>query len=257
MENNKTMILSILGVLVLVIAVVGVSFAMYSFSAKGTKENVITTGSVSLSIDKQGTALFNLTNAYGISDADGLAGKAGSAKGEFTLTANLSGTMNIHYEVGFVDLTTGNTNLTDSMIKLAIKDGANKYYTGNGVTTDTATAISLNSLSGNAGFVSSDTGMTGKDASDYLLNSYVFDKGTITQNGKVKTYTITAWIDESYTLKGGEAGTENKTTGSCSVTDKTNEADCTAANGVWTNTQTKATTQETFSFKVKVQAAQY
>ena len=35
MENNKTMILSILGVLVLVIAVVGVSFAMYSFSAQG------------------------------------------------------------------------------------------------------------------------------------------------------------------------------------------------------------------------------
>ena len=63
MENNKTMILSILGVLVLVIAVVGVSFAMYSFSAQGTKENVITTGSVSLSIDKKGQSLFTLDNA--------------------------------------------------------------------------------------------------------------------------------------------------------------------------------------------------
>ena len=257
MENNKTMILSILGVLVLVIAVVGVSFAMYSFSATGTKENVITTGSVSLSISKQGTSLFNLTNAYGISDKDGLDGNTGSATGDFTLTANLSGTMNIHYEVGFVELTTGNTNLTDSMVKLAIKDGANNYYTGNGVTTTDATAISLNSLAGSYGFASNDTGMTGKDASTYLLNSYVFDKGIITQNGQVKTYTITAWIDETYTLKGGEENTANVTTGSCSVADKNTEAECTEANGVWTNTQTKATTQETFSFKVKVQAAQY
>ena len=44
MENNnkKTLILSIVGILVLVIAVVGVSFAMYSFTGTGTKENVIT-----------------------------------------------------------------------------------------------------------------------------------------------------------------------------------------------------------------------
>ena len=105
MENNKTMILSILGVLVLVIAVVGVSFAMYSFSAQGTKENVITTGSVSLSIDKKGKSLFTVENTYGVSDETGLAGGEGVGTGNFTLSANLSGTMNIHYEVGFVDLT--------------------------------------------------------------------------------------------------------------------------------------------------------
>ena len=52
MENNKkTLILSIVGILVLVIAVVGVSFAMYSFTGTGTKENVITTGTVSMSFD--------------------------------------------------------------------------------------------------------------------------------------------------------------------------------------------------------------
>ena len=103
MENNKTMILSILGVLVLVIAVVGVSFAMYSFSAQGTKENVITTGSVSLSIDKKGQSLFTLDNVYGVDDATGIAGSSEDvATGNFTLSANLSVEMNIHYEFGFV-----------------------------------------------------------------------------------------------------------------------------------------------------------
>lgn len=256
MEDNKTMILSILGVLVLVIAVVGVSFAMYSFSAQGTKENVITTGSVSLAIDKKGQSLFTVENTYGVSDETGLAGGEGVGKGDFTLTSNLSGTMNIHYEVGFVELTEGNTNLTDSMIMVAIKDDSNNYYTSTG-TTKTATAVTLNSFANNKGFTNADTGMTGITADTYLLNNYVFDKGVITTNGNQKTYTINAWISDKYVLKGGETGTANTTSGSCSVVGHDTEDACKSANGVWTNTQTKETTKETFSFKVKVSAAQF
>ena len=48
MNNKKTLILSIVGVLVLVIVVVGISYAMFSFVGDGTKENVITTGSISV-----------------------------------------------------------------------------------------------------------------------------------------------------------------------------------------------------------------
>lgn len=256
MENNKTMILSILGVLVLVIAVVGVSFAMYSFSAQGTRENVITTGSVSLSIDKKGKSLFTVENTYGVSDETGLAGGEGVGKGDFTLTANLSGKMNIHYEVGFVELTEGNTNLTDSMIMVAIKDNSDNYYTSTG-TTKTATAVTLNSFANNKGFAADDTGMTDIPADTYLLNSYVFDKGVITTNGIQKKYTISAWISDKYILKGGEEGTANTTSGSCSVAGNETEDACKSANGVWTNTQTKETTEETFSFKVKVSAAQF
>ncbi len=50
-NNKKALILSILGVLVLIIAVVGVSYAMYTFSASGTKENVISTGIVVINFD--------------------------------------------------------------------------------------------------------------------------------------------------------------------------------------------------------------
>ena len=45
-NNKKTLILSIIGILVLVIAVVGVSFAMFTFSGTGTKENVLKTGTI-------------------------------------------------------------------------------------------------------------------------------------------------------------------------------------------------------------------
>ena len=48
MENNsKQAILSIVGIAILVIAVVGVSFAFFTYSKSGTKNNVITTGKIS------------------------------------------------------------------------------------------------------------------------------------------------------------------------------------------------------------------
>ena len=47
MENNsKQAVLSIVGIAVLVIAVVGVSFAFFTYSKTGTTNNVITAGSI-------------------------------------------------------------------------------------------------------------------------------------------------------------------------------------------------------------------
>ena len=51
MENNsKQAVLSIVGIAVLVIAVVGVSFAFFTYSKEGTTNNVITTGSIAFEI---------------------------------------------------------------------------------------------------------------------------------------------------------------------------------------------------------------
>ena len=259
MENNKTMVLSILGVLVLVIAVVGVSFAMYSFSATGTRENTITTGSVSLTFSADQTQLFALTNEYVKSASEGIASEGKT----FSLTSALTGTMKIAYEIAFTDVTQDNTNLTDEYVMVNIKDSNNNYLMGS----DTAGA-SINSVKANVGFDQTaidnmidgnSTAATGKVlANSFLLNEYVFDKGTIDgSTGVNKTYTIKTWISEDYVLKGGEAVTANNSY--CTVNgsvdaSKTDAASCKAANGTWT--QEKATTAETFSFKIKVSATQ-
>lgn len=53
MENNsKQALLSIVGIAILVIAVVGVSFAFFTYSKEGGADNVITTGSIVFSYNE-------------------------------------------------------------------------------------------------------------------------------------------------------------------------------------------------------------
>ena len=51
-ENKKTLLFSVLGVILLLVVVIGVSYAMYTFSAQGSKVNQITTGTISVSYEE-------------------------------------------------------------------------------------------------------------------------------------------------------------------------------------------------------------
>lgn len=217
--NKKTLILSILGVLLLVIAVVGVSFAMYTFSATGTKENVIQTGSVSISYDdtaEGGAAdaggVLSLTNQYPMTDANGIAQTGEGNVLAFTVAAEINGTMTIKYDLGFDAITEG-TTLTDDMIKFVM------YKQGNetpilGTATTGVTVASRASVAGPNNYITT-YGLTG---------------GTFTATAK-DMYTIKAWVSEEYDLSTDGVQTEG-------------------------NTQSGTTKSETFSFKVKVVAKQ-
>ena len=49
MKKNRVFLLSVLSIFALITVVVGVSYAMYIFIGTGTKENTISTGSLSVS----------------------------------------------------------------------------------------------------------------------------------------------------------------------------------------------------------------
>ena len=71
MENNsKQAILSIVGIAILVIAVVGVSFAFFTYSKSGTKNNVITTGKISFVYEEDANNL-EITKEFPMSDDEG------------------------------------------------------------------------------------------------------------------------------------------------------------------------------------------
>ena len=124
-QNNhkKTLILSIIGILVLIIAVVGVSFAMFTFTGTGTKENILKTGTITISFDDATEDnKIEITNQYPESDTTGMA----DTNNETTFTVKGDwGTspLTVNYEVGLSDVTPGAT-LTNQYVKVAIKKGS-------------------------------------------------------------------------------------------------------------------------------------
>ena len=225
MENNnkKTLILSIVGILVLVIAVVGVSFAMYSFTGTGTKDNVITTGTVTMNF-KEGANNFTVSNKYPMSDAKGVAQT--DAKADFGVTATWgTAQMNIKYDLAVSDITAGDT-LTEDYVKIALLDGTGKVIVGNTKGAATLTSgVTIGSLKATA-------------APNGLLTTYGLTGGTLTSSGQTDNYTVLAYVADNYKLP-----TDVDTTGKATTDD----------NGA---TQTKSTKSETFSFKITVKAAQ-
>ena len=223
MENNKkTLILSILGVLVLVIAVVGVSFAMYSFSATGTTENVIQTGSVSVQYEKE--SVITLTNQYPMTDALGIAQEGTNSVLTFDVTANIVGTINIKYDLALDSIAytdeAGNpvTTLTDSNIKFVLTksaDGAAPVY----VQGDAEQGVTFADVAANTG-------------NGYIDGKYVIDSDTFTATAK-NSYVLKAWIDQDYKLPGQAA-----INGTCSNSSYDNKAACEHAGATWTLTDT-------------------
>lgn len=97
MENNssKQILLSVIGVAILVIAVVGVSFAFFTYTRTGEKDNVITTGTLTFAF--KDSSFITLVDHFPISDATGL--PTTDATCVFTVEGSASANANIGYTV--------------------------------------------------------------------------------------------------------------------------------------------------------------
>ena len=222
-ENKKTLLFSVLGVILLLVVVIGVSYAMYTFSANGSKENVISTGTVSVSYAE--TSTINLKNVYPSTDAEGSKGVEGVSQDlVFTVTSTVSNeTTKINYEIALANVTNGTATpnpLTENYIKFNLKKG-DEYVTGFG---SANTGVLVSSIKGNAGT------LVGTDGSK-LITEYYLTSGTLTGNA-TETYTLRAWVADTYKLPQG--------------------ANTTSEDG---KTQTNASTAETFKFGVEIKAA--
>lgn len=115
-ENKKTLLFSVLGVILLLVVVIGVSYAMYTFSAQGSKVNQITTGTISVSYEE--TSKITLTNAYPSTDATGSAVTGHDLV--FTVTGSITGSTSVNYDLALANITPGAT-LTAEHIKFNLK----------------------------------------------------------------------------------------------------------------------------------------
>ena len=122
MNNNnssKQILLSVLGVAILVVAVVGISFAAFSFTKAGTVANTITTGTITMSYSEPTNGI-NITNALPVTDTAGKALKGTNNTFDFSVSATVSGSTTINYAVTAVK--GDDCTIADSGVKVYLTD---------------------------------------------------------------------------------------------------------------------------------------
>jgi len=153
------MLLSVLGVAILVVAVIGISFAAYSTAFK-SDANTVTTGTIMVSYDESGNAI-NVTDAMPMTDANG-AGQTGTGVFNFSVSTHADNALTVPYEINLtkVELPCTSTDpktpegcytsMADNQVKaLLLKNGtAVSETTANGTLISALTTTSYTTHSG-------------------------------------------------------------------------------------------------------------
>ena len=180
MNNNnssKQILLSVLGVAILVVAVVGISFAAFSYSKTGEKENTITTGTITMTYTEPTNGI-NLTDALPITDTAGKALSGDNNTFDFTVTATIAGTTTINYAITAVK--GDGCTVADDGIKVYLTDQNDAEV----LAPTKVTALSK-TASGNA---------AGAPADQYVLKTGTYKAaGTTTEN-----YRLRMWVADDY-----------------------------------------------------------
>ena len=189
-DNSKQVLLSVLGVAILVVAVVGVSFAAFSFSKTGQVTNTITTGTISMSYSEPQNGI-TLTEALPMDDKTGKALEGENNTFDFTVTATIKGSGKTTINYAITAVTTPATNLNDDYVKVYLTD-----------MNSSDSQILAPTVVSSLDKTSSDE--SGAPDGQYILESGTFDATT------TNSYRLRMWVadnfsvgqsSETYTLK--------------------------------------------------------
>ena len=117
MDKKKQLLLSIGLVLILVLMIVGISYAAFKFTGLGKKENTITTGAITMKYTES-TNTISMNNALPTTDATGKVRLTAGEYFDFTLSGTIKGSENINWEIAAEDVTTASRKIDGKYIKL-------------------------------------------------------------------------------------------------------------------------------------------
>ena len=188
MNNKKTKdIITIVTTLVLLIAIVGISYAAFNYAVTGEKLNTITTGSISMEY-VESTNTITMTNALPTTIATGKTRLTAGEYFDFTVKSSIAGNTYINYEIAAKE-ESGNTF-----------SGSNiRYYLttvdANGKETEVmAPRTYYEEPTGN--------GYTGRPAD--MMSLYT---GNLATQGETEIkYRLRLWVDESYNPQSDNGG---------------------------------------------------
>ena len=178
-DNSRKVLLSVLGVAILLVAVVGVSFALYSTSSTG-KDNSISTGTITMSYTEPTNGIL-LENALPISDAAGKTLSGDKNVFTFTVATTASGTVTVPYEI---NITKEASTLADSAVAV--------YLTKGTIPTETEVVPKKTMAD-----VVLDSNKSEIRPTAYKLyeTNVVYQNGTVKTGEATTTYNLRIWVD--------------------------------------------------------------
>ena len=197
MNNKKQLLLSIGLVLILVLMIVGISYAAFKFVGEGKKTNTITTGAITMEYTES-TNKISMTGALPTTDATGKVRLTEGEYFDFTIKSNIKGNTNINWEIAAEDVTPSSAKkMAGKNIKLYLTklngDKEEEVMAPKVYNADTT----ANSYTGRpSGVMSLATGtMSASETTNYRLRMYVDedynpqgDGGSLSFSVKINAY---------------------------------------------------------------------
>jgi len=183
MNNKKQLLLSIGLVLILVLMIVGISYAAFKFTGLGKRENTITTGAITMKYTET-TNTISMNNALPTTDATGKVRLTAGEYFDFTLSGTIKGSENINWEIAAEDVTTASKKIDGKYIKLYL---TSLYENNNETEVMTPTVYTAEST---------ENTYTGRPT-----NMMSLAKGTTSTSFSTK-YRLRMYVDESYNPQG-------------------------------------------------------
>lgn len=184
-NTSKQILLSVLGVAILIVAVVGISFAAFTYSKAGETTNTITTGTVTMAFTEAENGI-KIENAIPMTADQGIALTGTGNTFDFTVAATITGTTNIDYEVVAVKDPT--STVLDKDIRLYLESSTdNSTYTQAFAPAPFVGSAAVSTVGAPAGTMQ-------------------LAQGTFTNDGATTTqtvyYRLRMWVDSAYVVDG-------------------------------------------------------
>ena len=176
-NSQKKVLLSVLGVAILVVAVIGISFAAYSNTFSSATANSISTGTIMVSYTEPTNAI-NITDAMPMSDTDGKALSGAGKTFDFVVSTQASNALTVPYTITLTK--EESSTLADNEVKV--------YLTKNGADVVQPTLVSAL------------TDASGARAGSKVLYSTSDNFTTTSESAKTSNYVLRMWVDSAVTV---------------------------------------------------------
>lgn len=174
-RNAKEIIITVLSVLILIIAVFGISYSIWTQTFLGSKENSINTGYISFSYTESDTNVIEINNAVPMSDENGKKLTGNNNMFDFTVSAKYSGVSSIDYEIYATPIT---QTLDSKYIKIYLTDQNDQAITGYDSVVPTY-----------------------EELEDSLMeNSKTIYKSSLDQSGVSQEFRLRIWVNSEYNM---------------------------------------------------------